>query len=72
MRNNPSSYSMNDIHRLNRADEHLHEAWQILNAEQQTVKHYKFTPKLAKLTARVWLLRQLLNTVKDDLQETIS
>lgn len=67
----PTTYDWNDVERLNRADEYLWAAWQIIDAESKKIQHYKHTGKLAKLTARVWLLRQFLNTVKDDLQEIV-
>lgn len=68
----PNSYDANDLARLMRAGEQLHEALIAIDAAYQKIHHHRMTPRLGKTTARLVVAQQKLNEIMRELRRELS
>ncbi len=71
MNTKPDSYSPNDVAELNRANELLFAAQQIIDSKKANVQHYKWTAGFGKLSDRVLKTRQHLVDIIQDMENEV-
>ena len=67
MNTNPETFDRNTVARLNRANELLHDAGQIVKAHRDDVRHWRASDELRKSSDKLDKARNLLVNAIEDL-----